>query len=267
MLVWDLYLFQALLFAFAWQELSPDLVQSLRASRGRFLKWKNKILTQTWRPVLFTFRKTYHTILDTIWFLKHRKSKPSCYFLWYTYLYTLYFTLLTIWFLKRENKIRTHTPPPTTHIPPLLLSRLDCRHLCHLVFINAISVNISGPKMTCLPMSQCGPKGSQIVQNGQFYHLGPVLAYLALRTFSENNFRLKDRECFLAKVLSSKKRTCAKHLPSRTEDHHTALWAIAQPDLNQSFVFRVYTQKKIFVHFNVRLGLFSLVSMKSSREA
>ena len=99
------------------------------------------------------------------------------------------------------------------------------------MFINAISVNISGPKMTCLPMSQCGPKGSQIVQNDQFYHLGPVLAYLALRTFSENNFRLKDRECFLAKVLSSKKRTCAKHLPSRTEDHHTALWVIAQPDL------------------------------------
>ena len=145
--------------------------------------------------VLFALRKLHHTILDTILFLKHKKNPnphlSSCGTQNYK---QLYFTLLgTIWFLKRKNKIRTHKPPPMTHIPMLLLSRLDCRHLCHLVFINAVSINILGPKMACLPIYQCGPKGSQIIPNGQFDQLGQFWPICPLWTFSENNFRLKDR--------------------------------------------------------------------------
>ena len=67
------------------------------------------------------------------------------------------------------------------------------------------------PNMAGLPMSRCGPKGSQMVPNGQYNMFLTIwdifgLIWTLLDLLRQKSiFRLKNTKCFLAKVVWSKK--------------------------------------------------------------
>ena len=67
------------------------------------------------------------------------------------------------------------------------------------------------PNMAGLPMPRCGPKGSQMVPNGQYNIFLTIwdifgLIWTLLDLLRQKSiFRLKNTKCFLAKVVWSKK--------------------------------------------------------------